>query len=96
MVIKKVITTVLKFFSEVLDKPGKIIGVIKKSDGWEVKIEVPEEVEYMRKRAQDDLMAIYEVIVDHNVEVVSFDRVALRERDSLTCYPADKIADDEN
>ncbi|HOV78905.1 MAG TPA: gas vesicle protein GvpO [Bacillota bacterium] len=96
MVIKKVINVVLKFFTEVLDKPGKIIGVIKKPDGWEVKIEVPEEVEYMRKRAQDDLMAIYGVVVDSNIEVVSFDRIALRERDSLTCSPADKFTDDEN
>ncbi len=94
MIIKKVINAVHKFFSEVLDKPGKVIGVIKHSDGWEVKIEVAEEVEYMRKKAQDDLMAIYEVIVDNNIEVVSFERVALRERDSLTCHPADTIADE--
>jgi len=93
MVIKKVITTVQKFFSEVLNKPGKVIGVIKQCDGWEVKIEVPEEVEYMRKKAQDDLMAIYEVIVDNNIEVVSFDRIALRERDSLT-YSVDDTADE--
>jgi len=94
MVIKKVINTVQDFFNEELEKPGKIIGVIKEDDYWKVKIEVPEEVEYMRKRAQDDLMAIYEVHVDNNFEVTSFDRIALRERDSLTCHPVEQNADE--
>lgn len=89
-----VIKSVQKFFTELLDRPGKIIGVLRESDYWKVKIEVAEEVEYMRARAQDDLMAIYEVHVDCNFEVISFDRVALRERDSLTCSPVEKDEDE--
>jgi len=92
--IVKIIDSVQKFFMELLDKPGKIIGVLKECDGWKVKIEVPEEVEYMRKRAQDDLMAIYEVFVDCNYEVVSFDRVAFRERDSVTCHQVENDEDE--
>lgn len=93
--ITKVIDTVQKFFCETLDKPGKIIGVLRENGFWKVKIEVAEEVEYMRKRAHDDLMAIYEVLVDQNLELFSFDRIALRERDSLTCVPVE-IDEDEN
>ncbi|HUW63350.1 MAG TPA: gas vesicle protein GvpO [Spirochaetia bacterium] len=90
----KVIQVVQRFFSETLDRSGRIIGVSPDSDIWKVKIEVPEEVEYMRKKALDDLMAIYEVFVDSKLQIVSFERVALRERDSLTSYPVNEDTGD--
>lgn len=91
----KVIQVVEKFFSETLGRSGKIIGITPDSQLWKVKIEVPEEVEYMRKKALDDLMAIYEVAVDNDLQIVSFERTALRERDSLISYPVNE-EDDEN
>lgn len=62
---------------------------------WKVKIEVPEEVEYMRKKALDDLMAIYEVLVNSELQVVSFERIALRERDSLISYPVNEYGGED-
>jgi hypothetical protein len=84
MNIQKVIQTVADFFSESLQKPGVVIGVLPEQDGWKVDIEVAEEVEYMRKRARNDLMAIYEVLVNDNLEITGFERKTLRERSSTT------------
>lgn len=82
MNIQKVIQIVNDFFSETLRKPGVVISVLPEQYGWKVDIEVAEEVEYMRKRARNDLMAIYEVLVNDNLEVTGFERKTLRERSS--------------
>jgi hypothetical protein len=66
----------------VLKRPGVIVGILRDQDLWKVQIEVAEEVEYMRKRAQDDLLAMYEVTVNNDLEILSFERKYLRERDS--------------
>ncbi|TEB15412.1 Gas vesicle synthesis protein GvpO [Pelotomaculum sp. FP] len=95
MVIKKVIITVQDFFSEVLGKPGKIVGVSREEDCWKVKIEVPEEVEYMRRHAKGDLMAIYDVSLNNKYEVTNFERIALMERGSLTIYPIEPDKEEE-
>jgi hypothetical protein len=93
--IVKIIQVVQTFFTQTLNRPGKIIGITPDANNWKVKIEVPEEVEYMRKKALDDLMAIYEVLVDSHLQVTSFERIAMRERDSLTSYPVNETADEE-
>lgn len=92
--IVKLIQTVQQFFTDLLDRPGKIIGVNKEPDYWVVKIEVAQEDEYMRKKALDDLMAIYEVHVNDDYQVIAFDRIALRERDSLECFSLNKDEDE--
>jgi hypothetical protein len=82
--IDRVIDLVQKFFSSTLNKQGTVIGVRKEEDLWRVQIEVAEDVEYMRKRARDDLMAIYEVGVTLNFEVLDFERKSMRPRDTYT------------
>ncbi|MDD4239278.1 MAG: gas vesicle protein [Desulfotomaculaceae bacterium] len=95
MVIKKTIEAVQHFFCEVLGKPGRIVGCSRGEDCWKVQIEVPEEVEYMRRHAKGDLMAIYDVLVNHDYEVISFERVALMERGSLIIYPVEPDKEEE-
>lgn len=80
--IERVIDTVQNFFTDTLNKQGTVIGVKKEDDLWRVQIEVAEDVEYMRKRARDDLMAIYEVGVTLNFEVLDFERKSMRPRDN--------------
>ncbi len=77
------VAIVENFFKDIIKKPGVVIGVVRDSDIYKVQIEVPEEVEYMRRRAKDDLLAIYEVAVDSNLEIISFERKHLRERTSI-------------
>lgn len=76
------VAVVEKFFKEVLFRPGVVVGVLVEEDLWKVQIEVPEEVEYMRKRARDDMLAMYEVSVDKNLNILAFERKYLRERNS--------------
>lgn len=80
--IERVIDTVQNFFSTTLNKQGTVIGIRKEDEIWRVQIEVAEDVEYMRKRARDDLMAIYEVGVTPNLEVLDFERKSMRPRDN--------------
>ncbi|GBF32438.1 gas vesicle protein GvpR [Desulfocucumis palustris] len=80
--IEKVIDAVQSFFVANLNKQGSVIGVKKDGEIWRVQIEVAEDVEYMRKRARDDLMAIYEVGVGLNFQVTDFERKAMRPRDN--------------
>ncbi len=80
--IERVIDAVQSFFVTNLNKQGTVIGVKKEADIWRVQIEVAEDVEYMRKRARDDLMAIYEVGVSLDFEVIDFERKTMRSRDN--------------
>lgn len=82
MKIAELVGAVEDFFRDVLKKPGVVVGVLNDQDVWKVQIEVAEEVEYMRKRAKDDLLAVYEVTVDRQMEILSFERKFLRERAS--------------
>ncbi|OPY56183.1 MAG: Gas vesicle synthesis protein GvpO [Pelotomaculum sp. PtaU1.Bin035] len=83
MIILKLIDTVAGFFADILKKPGEVIAVFPQPDeGWKVQIEVTEDSEYMRKRARDDLMAIYEVSVDKDLQILGFERLSIRERNA--------------
>lgn len=82
MEIVELVATVDNFFNNVLKRPGIIVGVLRDEDLWKVQIEVAEEVEYMRQRAQDDLLAMYEVVVNSDLHILSFERKYMRERDS--------------
>ena len=82
MKIVEVIQLVTRFFNEYLNKEGVVIGLEVMDTGWRVEIEIAEEVEYMRKRGRDDLLAIYEVVVNKEIEISGFKRISFRERDS--------------
>jgi len=83
MKIRQVIDTVCSFFATELQKPGQIIAVFGEPEGWRVQIEVAEEVEYMRRRGRDDILAIYEVLVNPSLEIMGYERKSLRERNSV-------------
>lgn len=78
-----VIKATLKFFEDALEKVGRVIEVNKNKDGWNLRVEVLEESEYMRRRGRGDLLAIYEVKVDNDLNIASYIRKSMRERESL-------------
>ena len=80
MSIPKVITAVLKFFKTTLEKDGRVIEVKANENGWDALIETIEEGEYMRKIAHDDMVAIYEVHVNTDLEVTGYSRKSMRPR----------------
>lgn len=83
MSIQQLVGEVKGFFENVLNKEAHIIGVEKSENGWRVKVETVEDSEYMRRRALNDTMALYEVELNENLEILSYKRLTLRQRDEI-------------
>lgn len=80
MSVAKVTQVVIKFFETVLEKTGRVVEVKPSEDGWDVLVETIEEGEYMRKVALDDMVAVYEVKVNKDFEVIGYSRKSMRPR----------------
>lgn len=80
MAIVKVVSSVSSFFAETLGKNGRVVEVKPAEEGWNSIFESIEEAEYMRKIAHDDMVAVYEVQVDKNYEVIGYSRKSIRPR----------------
>lgn len=78
-----VVTATVAFFETVLEKTGRVIEVNKTNDDWLVVVEAVEESDYMHRFGRGDMLGIYEVKVDSNLNVVSYTRKELRERGAL-------------
>jgi len=84
MSIAKASETVVRFFEEVLNKPGRVITVEPDSEGgWRALVETVEESEYMRRLGRSEILGVYEVQLDSNLEIVSYSRKGLKERTAL-------------
>lgn len=83
MNITSAIQLVRDFFQNNLCKEANVIGVIRSQDTWSVEVETVEDSEYLRRRAQDDIMAVYEVEVDNSGQIVKYQRKGLRSRSQL-------------
>ncbi len=83
--IMKIMDTVTQFFNEHIATPHKIISVAKQSEeeGWRITLEVIEERDYMKKYAQDEMVGLYEVYIDEEMEITGFSRLSLRYRSDL-------------
>ena len=79
----KVLGSVQDFFMENIAPPHKIVSMKKQEEGWRVLVEVIEEKEYMKKYAHDEMIGLYEVFLDENLEVTGFSRMSLRYRSDL-------------
>ena len=80
----EVVKVTLAFFETVLEKTARVIEVNKASDDWTVVVECLEESDYMRRFGRGDMLGIYEVKVDPNLNVISYTRKELRERSDLS------------
>jgi len=83
MSIKGIVVEVNKFFEEILHKQAQVIRVEPRENGWLIQVETVEDSEYMRRRALDDIMALYEVEMNEACEITSYRRISLRERDVI-------------
>lgn len=83
MTIVDVLVVVKRFFTEQVAVPYKIPSVKLQDDGWEATVEVIEEKEYMISHAKDELIGVYKVHLNNDLEIVSFNRVELRERSAI-------------
>jgi hypothetical protein len=82
--VAEVAQAVVVFFEEVLGKTGRVIAVESEAEGdWRVLVETVEECEYTRRLGKTDILGLYEVHLDANLEMVSYSRKALKERTAL-------------
>ncbi|KOO41925.1 gas vesicle protein GvpO [Priestia koreensis] len=81
---KKIMDNITDFFKDYIAPPHKIVSVeLNEDKGWKATVEVIEEKEYMKKYAKDEMVGIYEVLLDSNKEVISFKRIHIRARASM-------------
>jgi len=81
--IQQLVNDVKSFFQVVLEKEANVIGVKRRENGWIVQVETIEDSDYQRRRALDDVVGIYEVEVDANLDILGYKRISLRERDEI-------------
>lgn len=80
MKINKVMETVTNFFTEHIKPPFRFTSIQSVEKGWTLQVEVVEEKEYMQKYARDQLIGLYDVTLDEDMEVTSFNRIDMRSR----------------
>ncbi len=81
--LEAVISKVVAFFHNFYNREAHIIEISPDGNGWQIKAEIIEEDEYMRKRAKRDLLGVYDVILNQDLEVISFERKELKERGTI-------------
>lgn len=80
MKINDVLKEVKNFFQENINPPLRITSTEKKENGWRVEIEVIEESDYMKRYGKDQLLGVYDVFINNDSEIESFERKSLRPR----------------
>ncbi len=84
MEIKKIIGTVTEFFNEYVAPVHKITAVEESEEnGWKLTVEVIEEKEYMKRYAKDEMLGIYDVYLNQDIEIISYKRRDIRYRSSI-------------
>lgn len=63
-----------------------VVAAAHRSDGYTVTLEAVLEAEYMRQRAQRDLVGLFEVLLDQELTVISIARKEVRERGTPSAH----------
>ncbi|PPA70843.1 gas vesicle protein GvpO [Jeotgalibacillus proteolyticus] len=84
MEIKKIMGNTKEFFNEHVAPLHKITAVEETEDGgWKLIVETVEEKEYMKKYAKDEMIGVYDVYLNKDVEITSFKRRDIRYRSAI-------------
>ena len=84
MEIKQIIGNVTEFFNEFIAPVHKITSLEASDDnGWKLTVEVIEEKEYMKKYAKDEMLGVYDVLLNEEKEITSYKRRDIRFRSSI-------------
>jgi hypothetical protein len=77
---KKVIDAAKIFFEELYENTSTVVGVSRCEEGWELMVEVLTDDDYTKKRAKNDLISVFKVYMDTDLQVISYSREEIRER----------------
>lgn len=84
MEIKQIIGNVTEFFNGFVAPVHKITSIEASDDnGWKLTVEVIEEKEYMKKYAKDEMLGVYDVLLNEEKEITSYKRRDIRFRSSI-------------
>lgn len=83
MSLKDINSKVKEFLYELLEKNAEIISIISGDDGWKVKAELLMDEEYTKSRGRNDLLYIFEIILDRDQNIISYERINIRERGKI-------------
>lgn len=90
MAIREILDNVTSFFTENVKPPFKITAVEYIGNNeevsdvkWKATVEVIEEKEYMKKYAKDEMLGVYNVLLNENEEVISYKRESIRYRSKI-------------
>lgn len=77
---KGVIKAAKSFFEELYDNTATVVGIRRCEEGWELMVEVITDDDYTRKRAKNDLISVFKVIMSQDLQIIAYDREEIRER----------------
>jgi len=83
MNLKNLTQTVKNFMFELFGKDADIIAVVPGEKGWQVTVEILMDEEYTMKRGRCDLLYVFELTVDPNLNILSYARIRIRERGKI-------------
>ncbi|MDE5413664.1 gas vesicle protein GvpO [Alkalihalobacterium chitinilyticum] len=83
MEIIKVLEVVKSFFNEYLLPVHKITAIEETEKGWKVAVEIIEENEYMKSHAKDQMIGVYHVQLNKQLEITTFKRQSMRPRSAI-------------
>jgi|GEM_PF-3231635 len=79
MEIGRIKDAVMAFSQQALGKAGYVVGVTKAGGDWKAILEVLEEKGFI-----DDMLGIYEITLDGEMNVTSYQRKGLRRRSDVS------------
>ena len=74
---------VKEFLHELLGKDAEIISISPGSEGWTVNAELLMDEEYTMSRGRNDLLHVFSITLDSNQNIISYERVKIRERGKI-------------
>jgi hypothetical protein len=84
MKINRVLNKLEEFFKQYIRPVHKVTSIKPNNDGWDAIVEVIEEKDYMEAYAEDEIIGVYEVEMDTDLEVTSFTRIRMRPRSDVS------------
>lgn len=77
---KRVIEAAKNFFEELYENTATVVGVKRCDEGWELLVEIITDDDYTRKRAKNDLISVFKVLMSPDMQIISYVREEIRER----------------
>ena len=83
MSLKDISSKVKEFLQDLFCNEAGIISVSPNSNGWTVRAEILIDEEYTMGRGRNDLLHVFIITLDSNENIISYDRVKIRERGKI-------------